>query len=1236
MSHEKYVKERLSHRLPSLLPEYLREEAPAFEAFLKAYFEYLEAEVLVLKSQSDIDGFSFEDGTGSLLLEKATSHPSPDSDSSKILHERNALNPVQDADPFKLGEYIVGSVSKSVAKIEVINGNTLYLKTISGNGFGSNETVTGRDSQQTAVVSTYKENNILANNRLLDYSDIDNTTEDFLDYFQKDFMPSIDLASLKNKRLTIKNIKDLYKKKGTAESIQFLMRILYAQDATIRYPINETIHLSESGYTQQRRLRVTMTSGIPEANDRITQYDGTAIIAQAVIENVWTDDATAGLYAFEIMDNHVGTFVKGSPVSILDRDGITTLTATVNGIVSDVTTGSSTYFDHEDSGDILLESGVAAVYSGTYDGSQLNTEATHGGGALLETKSNPFGSLYNMNDKINITGGKSNADTTECLAVVNGLLEGPVTEILVEAAGTNYEAGDLLVFEGGEGGNAEAIIGSTGDEILLEGGSTFGHYEITTTAGQTIIGGAGVKDDNGHWIIFNDNSIDVYLDGILKTPTVDYTWKNDRVVFETACTVGQLVELYTEYNRVVYEDGSTIDYDGYMNGATLVADDGRIRSILIKDGGKFRAIPKIYPGGYIYCADVSVFEKGEVVTGTTSTATGTIVRIDAENNRLVIKRLTSDTGVFEAAELITGTSSEKTGTIIQTNVTSGTGAKLYCYSDTIGGVGSINIRNQGNKFDADGILSGTSYFPMLIKTPSANLTRDIVLTGSLSGTTAKVITYNSDTHVLTYSTNAGGFYDNEKVTYNAADSFYTLKTNSFDGRGLFAGEGIIEEQMVGDYGTLNAEASRVQDSKFYQSHSYVVKVGESINKWRGIVKDLLHPAGHVFFGEVALKQSINTVVSNQFRFVPTIIIQAEPTLYVANAFANSSRRLMFYTLSEELLSEDGDKIQMEDGSNIQIVTHELNNAVNDALLALREAGQPAYNTDPTTGGAISAFAMVAGVQTGEGTEFYDSMMRSRHMNLLRIKTIPVASSQTGTYSHDGIPTTLSLDWNDNEWLNGRSEMLYRKAQDGKIIQLYTPSHESLVLEDGGLIEIEPVANYLRFDERLAEEVYFQGDYGERIVTEDGLDLINTEDATVLNEVQHFVSERSIEMESGGFYFEDGDRIVSETSQAFIQEDMSEVGITSYVPLGSTLKSLNTITGQRIFDISYYLKDETDNDDITLENGTGSVLNEISKAEGLRIQDLTAFYPNFFIPEYKNQERKRTNITYSAYIKSATA
>ena len=58
------------------------------------------------------------------------------------------------------------------------------------------------------------------------------------------------------------------------------------------------------------------------------------------------------------------------------------------------------------------------------------------------------------------------------------------------------------------------------------------------------------------------------------------------------------------------------------------------------------------------------------------------------------------------------------------------------------------------------------------------------------------------------------------------------------------------------------------------------------------------------------------------------------------------------------------------------------------------------------------------------------------------------------------------------------------------------------------------------------------------------------------------------------------------------------------------------------------------DKIGLESGTGAIMSEDSNPEGLRMQDLTEYYPNMFVPEFENQERKRTNITYSAYIKSA--
>ena len=44
---------------------------------------------------------------------------------------------------------------------------------------------------------------------------------------------------------------------------------------------------------------------------------------------------------------------------------------------------------------------------------------------------------------------------------------------------------------------------------------------------------------------------------------------------------------------------------------------------------------------------------------------------------------------------------------------------------------------------------------------------------------------------------------------------------------------------------------RIQDSRYYQDYSYVVRVGQSINLWRESIRQTIHPAGWNVFGEVS-------------------------------------------------------------------------------------------------------------------------------------------------------------------------------------------------------------------------------------------------------------------------------------------------------------------------------------------------------------------------------------------------
>ena len=158
----------------------------------------------------------------------------------------------------------------------------------------------------------------------------------------------------------------------------------------------------------------------------------------------------------------------------------------------------------------------------------------------------------------------------------------------------------------------------------------------------------------------------------------------------------------------------------------------------------------------------------------------------------------------------------------------------------------------------------------------------------------------------------------------------------------------------------------------------------------------------------------------------------------------------------------------------------------------------------------------------------------------------------------------------------------------------------------GLKEIslqEQIDNFMRMEPTHAQNT--AAEEGDFIQYENG-DIMFLEDATISREEEYFVTERT------------QDYARANASYGF----------------GTTLRRLNMLSSQQSYDISYYLKDETDGDDILLEDGHGNVMVETPKYEGLRISSFDNYFPNRYSDEYeKSFANKRTNLTYSAYVKS---
>jgi hypothetical protein len=69
---------------------------------------------------------------------------------------------------------------------------------------------------------------------------------------------------------------------------------------------------------------------------------------------------------------------------------------------------------------------------------------------------------------------------------------------------------------------------------------------------------------------------------------------------------------------------------------------------------------------------------------------------------------------------------------------------------------------------------------------------------------------------------------------------------------------ITRATSMDDVGKLSDNSQHLHDGEYYQLFSYVLKTLQPINKWRGVVRRLTHPAGTALFAECQQETLINT------------------------------------------------------------------------------------------------------------------------------------------------------------------------------------------------------------------------------------------------------------------------------------------------------------------------------------------------------------------------------------------
>src|SRR6056300_380547 len=504
-------KDKLSHLISQQAPDFVLEDHPYSLEFVKEYYKFLESAEMTLTDIGDPDHVQLETQTATNnFLQLSGTNQQGDDNGDRILLEDTSYG------DFINGETITGQTSGATATVlveDIDEGSRLFVT--HQNKFEIGELIVGATSGAEATIATYKANPVQNIQQLLDYPDPDKTIQSFLTKFRNAFLQSIpdSLGTGVDKRKLIKNIKSLYRAKGTKRASEIFFKLLFNENAEIRFPKENILRASDGKWDTQRVLRCIEVGTSDAANligQTITQAnipgDPTINEATAIVENVFKF-SIGGETVVELIlgdDSITGTFVTGQNITGTDNtDPDVLVTCTVQGIIATKT---------------------------------INNDGT----------------FYNEGDTVNVTGGGNDA-----IIQVDAIGSGSISEIIVDDGGTGYEIGDTINFSSGNATAKVSVVNgsitqeesdsTTDDHIVLEDETVRGDPYTGNKVVQE--SGTGVGDITDVRIIYEGNG---YTS--LPTLTITSSGGSSASIFANSNDIGRILSLKTIELGSNYDD----------------------------------------------------------------------------------------------------------------------------------------------------------------------------------------------------------------------------------------------------------------------------------------------------------------------------------------------------------------------------------------------------------------------------------------------------------------------------------------------------------------------------------------------------------------------------------------------------------------------------------------------------------------------------------------------------------
>jgi hypothetical protein len=682
-----------------------------------------------------------------------------------------------------------------------------------------------------------------------DYLDIDSTSEQFIKYFKNTYIKSIPENIALDKALLTKHILDLYRSKGSKRAYELLFRLLFNEDIELVLPSDYIFKPSDNLWFVPQYIEMTdniFLSNIIGKN--IKTISGSS---SAIVDNVIQKNINGKIINIVFLSSIKGAFSVGERILFNDMPEITISNAPlITGSLTAVAIEDGGYgFDIGDTLDIIGagKEAKARVVSVRDENGKVSFQLIDGGSGFtlnsivsvyttLNILINNISGSFNINDTVtdtttSATGTVSFANSS-FLEIINfsSSLSFVINDTISNGAGSTATITSVF---GGTGSGAKFSIGSLSNKESTVINADYFYPRYIALSGGSIDETNSAKLEPSGFIVNFSTTSNLFFGTVNSSANVvmlegNYTSGKVNVGETLSNSVLGISNLY-----VYKSDGAQIwvtGPDSNLTNVNLISGTTLLSSSTSSTFNLIAASPKQTING-----------SGTVVSQTTTSITLSSVTGEfVSNNKLTMLSGANTANITSMARLSNWSMGHNTGldnldTVIST-------ALLFSVTET-GTIASFSNTSPGINYS-------TKPYVTIVEPSIYQLNIDDGR-GGIKGFDASVKTSVSNQKGIVQAVKiidtGFGYNPDETVTLkNANNATVVSGATIIKSHGFSSGKWRNNKSFISDL-------MKIEDSYYYQNHSYEIAAKRMLSTYENLVKTLIHPSGIALFGKYQLR-----------------------------------------------------------------------------------------------------------------------------------------------------------------------------------------------------------------------------------------------------------------------------------------------------------------------------------------------------------------------------------------------